>query len=502
MANSVTGAASLLKREVLDYALPFPPRQFSHFHDHWIGLTARAAGRHHLRRAPALRLRPARRCGAGARGGQLDAAAARPARLAARRTRRSASAAGGCTTSWTAAVSSSSRPSSRCAAAIACRPLGAAHLTRFARAERSPVALAGLARRAARELLGESETLGAEIALFFAFVWRRLVVAATAGLERPRRRLRIDARPPMTLLPTPGRRDPNNVAVGTVGAKIAPLELAVRDDAPPRVNLLIPDDRSGALLRWLHHEAEPGPPAGRARSARPDRDRRPGADAARHLAPAARVLQRAGRRVRPGGGRVRPRVARGGGEPLGPVRGHHLVDRPHRAQRARVARRRALPLPDPGVRAVHLSHGDLRRAGHGLLPAAPLRALLQRAAARLLPPPWDRGVRRRARGRRRRLGLIRERDHGGRAALGARARPARHPAAPVLRPPGAPRGTQHVRAGRAGAWPSGGEGGVRRGLGAARDRHGGVDAPHGARRRRRLRAAAAPRAGRLRRRAA
>ncbi len=44
MANSVTGAASLLRREVLDYALPFPPAQFAHFHDHWIALTALALG--------------------------------------------------------------------------------------------------------------------------------------------------------------------------------------------------------------------------------------------------------------------------------------------------------------------------------------------------------------------------------------------------------------------------------------------------------------------------
>ena len=30
---------------LLDYALPFPPRQFSHFHDHWIGLVARVLGK-------------------------------------------------------------------------------------------------------------------------------------------------------------------------------------------------------------------------------------------------------------------------------------------------------------------------------------------------------------------------------------------------------------------------------------------------------------------------
>ncbi len=43
-ANAVTGAASLFRRELLDHALPFPPAQFAHFHDHWIALTALALG--------------------------------------------------------------------------------------------------------------------------------------------------------------------------------------------------------------------------------------------------------------------------------------------------------------------------------------------------------------------------------------------------------------------------------------------------------------------------
>ncbi|MCX6385946.1 MAG: hypothetical protein NTV40_04810 [Solirubrobacterales bacterium] len=43
-ANSVTGAAALLRRDLLDYVLPFPPGQFSHFHDHWIALVALALG--------------------------------------------------------------------------------------------------------------------------------------------------------------------------------------------------------------------------------------------------------------------------------------------------------------------------------------------------------------------------------------------------------------------------------------------------------------------------
>lgn len=44
MANTVTGAASLFRAEVLDYALPFPPRHAEMYHDHWIALVALALG--------------------------------------------------------------------------------------------------------------------------------------------------------------------------------------------------------------------------------------------------------------------------------------------------------------------------------------------------------------------------------------------------------------------------------------------------------------------------
>ncbi|MEJ7656427.1 MAG: glycosyltransferase [Thermoleophilaceae bacterium] len=44
LANTVTGAASLLAREVLDYALPFPPHYGTGYHDHWVALVAMALG--------------------------------------------------------------------------------------------------------------------------------------------------------------------------------------------------------------------------------------------------------------------------------------------------------------------------------------------------------------------------------------------------------------------------------------------------------------------------
>ena len=44
VTNAVTGAAALLRRELLADALPFPPRQFVHFHDHWLAVCALATG--------------------------------------------------------------------------------------------------------------------------------------------------------------------------------------------------------------------------------------------------------------------------------------------------------------------------------------------------------------------------------------------------------------------------------------------------------------------------
>ena len=45
VANTVTGAASLFRRELLELVLPFPPRHGSPYHDHWLALVALASGR-------------------------------------------------------------------------------------------------------------------------------------------------------------------------------------------------------------------------------------------------------------------------------------------------------------------------------------------------------------------------------------------------------------------------------------------------------------------------
>jgi glycosyltransferase involved in cell wall biosynthesis len=240
MANCVTGAASLFPRELLDYALPFPPRQFAHFHDHWVALTARSLGDIAFVDRPLYDYVQHREAVLGHAkanwmpnlGDRLRGWLKKDPRERVRQWRLHYFV--DCCRLMQFTTILNMRCGKRMSASTR------RSLNRFPRAERSPIAHLNLARRAARELARQPETLGAELALFFAFAWRRVVVAATRGLERPRRHLRIDARPPTTLIQTPGQRKSSSVTVGRVAAKIAPLELAVKARAPQRVNILIP----------------------------------------------------------------------------------------------------------------------------------------------------------------------------------------------------------------------------------------------------------------------
>ncbi len=237
VANAVTGAASLLRRELLADALPFPPAQFAHFHDHWLALVARARGEiayverplydyvQHggasLGHAAANRMPTLRERVGGLR---------RPARERVR--------------TWRLHYFVDVARLTQLATVLQLRlggrmaPAERRVLERWLRTERSWSALAALWLRGARELTGRPETLGAEWMLGYAFAWRRLLGATATA--RPRRGLRLDALPPATLAPRPGRRTPAAPAVRQLADKVAPLSLTLRDDAPPRVNLLIP----------------------------------------------------------------------------------------------------------------------------------------------------------------------------------------------------------------------------------------------------------------------
>ncbi|MEA2136100.1 MAG: hypothetical protein QOC68_4009, partial [Solirubrobacteraceae bacterium] len=238
VANSVTGAASLFPAALLADALPFPPAQFAHFHDHWLALVALSLGdiafvdrplydyvQHGdatLGHAAANRMPDMRERLAAVRRDPHERV----------RMWRMHYYVDACRLLQFAAILRL-RGGERIPAAKR------RELERFERADRSLLPLAALAARGLQELLGRRrETLGAEWMLFHAFAWRRLLSASAR--DRPTRRLRLDSLPPTVLDPRPGARAPAEPVVRRLGDKIAPLRLAVRDDAPRRVNLLIP----------------------------------------------------------------------------------------------------------------------------------------------------------------------------------------------------------------------------------------------------------------------
>jgi hypothetical protein len=238
VTNSVTGAASLFRRDLLDDALPFPPAQFAHFHDHWIALCALATGEiryvdrplydyvqhgaavvgharanrmHGLReRIPSLWRDPRERVRVWRMHYFGDAC-----RL----------------------IQFATTLELRCAPRMSAEKRRV--LERFARGDSSVLPLARLGARGARELLGRRrETLGGEWMLMHAFAWRHLLDATVR--DEPRGRLRLDAVPPPMPDPNPGVRAGEEPGLRALREKIAPLRLAVREDAPRRVNLLIP----------------------------------------------------------------------------------------------------------------------------------------------------------------------------------------------------------------------------------------------------------------------
>ena len=255
VANCVTGAASLFPRRLLDAALPLPPAQFTHYHDHWLAVTALALGDIHYVDRPLYSYVQHAHATLG------HATATRMTRL---RDRFSSLQRGprervrlwrmhyfidACRLMQFATVLQM-----RCGDRMAAPKRRA--IKRFLRAERSALPVPGLFARGARELARRRpETLGAEWMLAYAFSWRRLV-AATAR-DRPQQSLRIDALPP-ALAPRPRARLPGDPDLRAVAQQIEPLRLAVRDSAPQRINVLVPTLESAAALQLARRLAGRG----------------------------------------------------------------------------------------------------------------------------------------------------------------------------------------------------------------------------------------------------
>jgi glycosyltransferase involved in cell wall biosynthesis len=235
VANSVSGAATLLRRDLLDDALPFAPEQFSHYHDHWLALVALALGEIRFVDRP---LYDYVQHGDATLG---HAAANRMPSLRSRLRRRDRRER---VRMWRLHYFVDACRLLQCVAILRLRcgdritPTSRRALDRFAGADRSWASLALLGYRGALELAGRGRTLGAEWMLFRAFGWRRLL-SATAR-PRPQRHLRLDAVPPPDLAPRPARASALAPPARAVASKIEPLALDPSPSAPVRVNLLVP----------------------------------------------------------------------------------------------------------------------------------------------------------------------------------------------------------------------------------------------------------------------
>jgi glycosyltransferase involved in cell wall biosynthesis len=184
VANTITGAAMLFRRELIEAALPFPDTPGFAFHDHWLALTALATGTLAYVDRPLYDYvqHP------GAVFGDVTHGSPTPAVGGLRR--RLASVPIPDATHWRAAYFYGYLPRALQAQVLLARSdarLSAPKrrtLRRFVACDRGWGALAWLAARPLRCLLGHTETLGSELELVPGLVWKRL----TASLAHHRRR--------------------------------------------------------------------------------------------------------------------------------------------------------------------------------------------------------------------------------------------------------------------------------------------------------------------------
>jgi hypothetical protein len=184
VANTVPGAAMLLRRDVADLALPFPDAPGVQYHDHWLALTGLAAGSigyidrplyDYVQHASAVQ-------------GSVSAVPHAVGRRRGSRGWRSAYFGGYVTRQLQAQTLLLRR------GAVLTRRKRRA-LRWFVAADRSALPFAWLAARPLRRVLGHDETLSGEAALAAGLLWRRLIAIAVGRAQLPGRRA-FDARFP------------------------------------------------------------------------------------------------------------------------------------------------------------------------------------------------------------------------------------------------------------------------------------------------------------------
>ncbi|HLY49143.1 MAG TPA: glycosyltransferase family 2 protein [Solirubrobacteraceae bacterium] len=237
VANSVTGAASLFRRRLLDRALPFPPDQFAHYHDHWLALNALVTGGIEYVDRPLYDYVQHGTATIGhAASTRVFTLRERARKLRANRGKREPYYRATYFRHVERLMAFAAILLMRCGDCLS--PAHRRALKRFLALESSWPQLARLAWLAAEELTGEPETLGAEWMLLRALVWRRVLAVRSRGAVAGR--IGLDALPPRDLAPPGERRAIGDEGSRALAKKVEPLDLAVSSDAPRRVNLLIP----------------------------------------------------------------------------------------------------------------------------------------------------------------------------------------------------------------------------------------------------------------------
>jgi glycosyltransferase involved in cell wall biosynthesis len=176
IANSITGAAALFRREVADMALPFPETPSLQFHDHWIGLVALASGDVAYVDRPLYDYVQH----AGAIFGEVSGGRPRRSPAGLLRGGRGAYFLG-----YLPRTVQARMLLVRCGGRLTRGKRRA--LQRYVAGARAPLAFAWLAARPLRALAGRTETLASETELVHGIVWFRATSILARLVRRPGR---------------------------------------------------------------------------------------------------------------------------------------------------------------------------------------------------------------------------------------------------------------------------------------------------------------------------
>jgi O-antigen biosynthesis protein len=190
LANTVSGASLLCRREVLDDALPFPPAIGSPFHDHWLACVALARGELAYVDSPLYDYVQH----GDATIGHVHANRPRGGLSGAARQLRLDRGREIYFHSWLQLRLFAEVLSLRIGERMTDSKRRALRLVRSA--DSAPAGIPWLVGRRARRLLGRTETLDRELHYAFGLLTRKAISASALGLRRPTPLLLGDARAP------------------------------------------------------------------------------------------------------------------------------------------------------------------------------------------------------------------------------------------------------------------------------------------------------------------